>query len=110
MSLQPQLSELTPDKFVLQPAEREELQSAYAVIIGRILSQLPAFKWMKKILPRHIDHPYSEQMAEKSKVFALPLQFKNESKYEDCVDILDEYYEQIKQLYLEAYGNFSFDF
>ena len=98
------MKDLAPEKFLLESSEKEELHYSYAVIIGRILSQLPAFKWLKKLLPRHIDHDHSEPMSKPSKVFSLPLQFKNEAKYEDCVDILDEYHVQMKDLYMEAFG------
>ena len=65
---------------------------------------MPAFQWLKKILPNHIAHQYEEEMAKKSKVFGLPIQFKNEAKYEDCVDIMDNYIEQLTSLHTEAFG------
>jgi hypothetical protein len=44
-------------------------------------------------------------MAQKTKVFCLPLLFANEAKYEDCQDIMDSYISELRQLYTSAYGN-----
>ena len=43
-------------------------------------------------------------MCQKSQVFSLPLMFKNEIKYEDCIDIMDEYEEQLIQLFTSSHG------
>ena len=46
------------------------------------------FKWLKSVIPAHIPHIYSGEMAQKSTIMSLPLLNANEAKYEDCVRIL----------------------
>ena len=53
-------------------------------------SNLPGFKWLENVLPDHIPHRFSRQMAEKSTVIPVRLILKDEKKYEDCVAILRE--------------------
>lgn len=47
---------------------------------------------------------YSEYMSKKQKVFSLPIIFKNESRSEDCLDIMDSYEEQLTDIFSQAYG------
>ncbi|CAG2227840.1 unnamed protein product [Mytilus edulis] len=79
--------------------------NSYFVLVGRIMSEIPAFKWMKNLLPAHIKHPFMRQMEKQSKVFPLPIMMKNESKHEDCVDIMDSYEDQMCSLFEKATGN-----
>ena len=43
-------------------------------------------------------------MSKKQKVFSLPIIFKNESRSEDCLDIMDSYEEQLTDIFSQAYG------
>ena len=48
----------------------------------------PQFAAVKKLVPQHILHRYTNEMSSKSEVFPLPIQFKDEKKkYADVVDI-----------------------
>ena len=40
------------------------------------------------MVPHHIVHQYTQEMSQKSEVFPLPIQFKDDKKYTDVVDIL----------------------
>ena len=88
----------------MQAEEHSLLIRSYAILVGRIIASLPSFTWLKKVLPKHIPHEHQDVMAQKSKVFAMPIQFKNEAKHEDCVDIMDNYTEYLESLHLEAFG------
>jgi len=102
------LQNITPENFELNDMENHHLLESYSVLVGRILSeQLTAFHWMDSILPQHIKHTYSDYMAMKSEVHPLPIIMKNEAKYEECVGILDDYEEQLIELYTEAHGKFN---
>ena len=59
---------------------------------------------MESVIPAHINHTLSEVMCQKSQVFPLPIMLKNEAKYEDCIDILDGYEDQLIKLYTSAHG------
>lgn len=104
LPFQVSLSDLTQDKFILNVEETKILVKNYAVLVGRVVASLPGLKFLKNHLPRHIQHEYSADMSQKSKVFSLPMQFKNEGKYEECIDIMDNYVEQLTSLHLEAFG------
>ncbi|KAL5017472.1 hypothetical protein ScPMuIL_007061 [Solemya velum] len=80
--------------------QRQKLIHAYSVLLGRILCKLPAFHTFKKAIPEHIP-----QMSEKSIVLPLPIQFKNEAKYGDCLSIMDCYEDQLTKIYIAAFGN-----
>ena len=47
---------------------------------------------------------YSEYMSKKQEVFSLPIIFKNESKNEDCLDIMDAYERQLTEIFTLAHG------
>ena len=95
----------TPNTFMIGGDDARILQQSYMVLIGRIASQsLDAFRHFSAIIPRHIPHAYSDHMAQKSKVFGLPIMMKNEAKYDDCLDILDMYEEQLISLHTEVFG------
>ena len=70
--------------------------------------ELPPFSWMRPVVTAHIHHPYQKQMSQRSEVFQLPIQMKNESKHEDCVDILDGYEELLIGLFNQAFGNYCY--
>ena len=58
------------------------------MVVSRIILQfLPKFKFLKGIIPDHIPHQYSEQMAQKSNIVSMPIINAIEAKYEDCVTI-----------------------
>jgi hypothetical protein len=78
--------------------------------LGRMLSELKAFSWLKPVLPAHIYHPYHTQMSQKSHVYQLPIMLKNEAKHEECVDIMDEYESTLGEIFTKAFGKFPFSF
>mgnify|MGYP001553681566 CR=1 FL=1 len=96
---------ITPDKFVPSKEEKETAIDTYAIIIARIWhKRFPELKWMKAVLPKHIPHRHTEEMCQKSTVMPLRLMFKNESKYEDCISIMDVYVEDLTRLFTAAFG------
>ena len=96
-----------PD-ILLTQQDKDQLLDAYAVLVGRLLCHnVPAFKWLESVLPNHIPHRQSMYMDKKSNVMPLPIIKKNESKYEDCFDILDAYEQQIVNLFVEAHGTLN---
>ena len=50
----------------------------------------------KVFVPQHISHKYQQEMAKKSTIIPLPMQMKDEKKYEDVVDILDSYEQELE--------------
>ncbi|KAK3741568.1 hypothetical protein QZH41_012511 [Actinostola sp. cb2023] len=68
-----QLIDLLPVKEVQDVFEKN-----CAILVSRIISKyLKAFKRLQDVVTRHIPHPHAAEMAEKSNICCLGLQFKN---------------------------------
>ena len=79
------------------------------VIIARVaIEHLPYFDRIKSIVPAHIIHEHSEEMAKKSHMSSNPIIDANENNYQDCVKILRhmERYVQRHNTCTEANGDF----
>ncbi|KAK3099684.1 hypothetical protein FSP39_007984 [Pinctada imbricata] len=88
----PQNNKLDPCKIVLHGFHADILMLSYKILLSRIVCKDEvAYKWMDKVTPKHIPNPYQTEMAQQTKIFQLPLQMKNEAKYEDCVEIMNSY-------------------
>ena len=73
-------------KFSLNVGEWKMYADSAKVLVGRIISEfLAKFKWIRSVLPDHIPHSYSKEMAKRSTIVSLPIIDANEAKYEDCV-------------------------
>jgi len=89
--------------FSLTVNEWKKYAEASRILVGRVILEFfPKFKWMKSVLPTHIPHQYSEEMAKKSNIVSLPILNANEAKYEDCVQILRLYERWIAEIHVEA--------
>lgn len=78
-------------------------QSSLKTLLGRVLvTYVPGFQWMKKLIPDHIDHIYRDEMKKKSNIHMLPLSLNNECSYEGCLHILDEYVDMVNRWYRRA--------
>lgn len=80
------------------------LKYSYCVLLVRILCTFPAFEHLKRLIPDHIPHEYTEKMSKASKLYPLPVMFKNEAKHEDCLAIMDGYEDQLVEMYTKAFG------
>ena len=84
-----QLSTLTevPGKFFLPSCDDlSKLKSNLVILVSRIITdQLFSYR---KVVTKHILHPYSKEMTEKSEVLVLDVLMKHEAVNKDMIDIM----------------------
>ena len=71
------------ENYLLTSEEIKKLQSGFKVHVGRIFLEFfkqPQFGAVKKLVPQHILHRYTNEMSSESEAFPLPIQFKDENK------------------------------
>lgn len=90
-------------KFAVNMAEWECYRQTTKVLIGRIVVEFfPKFKFLKKVIPDHIDNRFSDKMSQKSTIISMPIIDANEARYADCVEILRTYEKWIAEIYQKA--------
>ncbi|XP_052675768.1 uncharacterized protein LOC128157314 [Crassostrea angulata] len=99
------VEQLKSEHLLMTGMEKAKFLSACSVLLARILCKIPAFENLKRQIPVHIPHEYSQKMSTRSEVFPLPIMFCNESKHEDCMGIMDSYENQLTRLFENAFGN-----
>lgn len=79
------------DTVSLTDEETRCTRERYKVLIGRILVEVfSAFDFLKDVVPDHTPCEYHKEMSTKSVVAPLPVLFKDEKKYAEVVDVLDQ--------------------
>lgn len=106
------LSQVTPRRniqdlpnchFLLNDDETQKLREDFKVLVGRVLIEhLPSMSFLKAVVPKHIPHRFQKEMARKSTILSLPMQLKDEKKYDDVVDILCFYENTLEDIYSKA--------
>lgn len=97
------VEQLKSEHLLMTGMEKAKFLSACSVLLARILCRIPAFENLKRQIPVHIPHEYSQKMSTRSEVFPLPIMFFNESKHEDCMGIMDSYENQLTRLFENAF-------
>ena len=79
------------DIISISNAELDVIRSRYRILLARLLfEQLPEFRVFEAHIPSVTYCKYSEQTCLKSEVITMPILLKDEKKYSDCVDVLDQ--------------------
>ena len=79
------------------------MRERYKIFIGRILcDSFPAFNFVRDVLPAHTACQYSAEMRTQSVVVPLPVLMKDEKKYSDLVDVLDQLETWVHEMYAKA--------
>ena len=90
---------------LLTPSDQEIqcTRERYKIFLGRILCEsFPAFNFLKDVLPAHTASQYSAEMSTQSVVVPLPVLMKDEKKYSDLVDVLDQLEAWVHEIYSKA--------
>ena len=71
--------------------EMESIRNRYRILIAKLLFEhFPAFAMFKPYVPQTTDCHHAKEMSSKSVVVTMPVLMKDEKKYSECVDVLDQ--------------------
>ncbi len=102
-SPQKDILSLPNSTFLLNSAEATKLREDFKILVAQVLvTNISQLSFLKSIVPQHILHKYQQEMAKKSTIIPLPMQMKDEKKYEDVIDILDLYEQELEDIYVRA--------
>ena len=83
--------------------EVEATRQRYKIFAARIMCEFfPVFGFLKEIVPAHLPTNYSNYMGTKSVVIPLPVLMKDEKKYAEVVDVLDQLETWVHDIYSKA--------
>lgn len=103
VSPQKDIKTLSNSEFLLNHDETGKLREDFKVLVGRqLVKYIPSLSFLKSVIPNHIEHTYQKEMSQKSTIVPLPMQLKDEKKYDDVVDILCEYENTVEEIYAKA--------
>ena len=75
----------------------------YRIFLGRILcNSFEFFRFFNAVVPDHTPCRYQTEMASQSVVVPLPVLMKDEKKYADVVDVLDQLETWTHEIYSQA--------
>lgn len=101
-----QVSSITevPEEFFLpNTSDINQCKANLVKIVSRSLTRyISVLTPFTKVVPKHILHVYSREMAQKSEVFALDVLMKNEAKHKDMIEIMRTYQDYLGKGYDEV--------
>lgn len=75
----------------INPLELEAIRSRYRILVANLLFEhFPYFGMFRQYIPESTNCAYKIEMAAKSEVLTMPILTKDEKKYAECVDVLDQ--------------------
>lgn len=80
-------------KDLLKLSDEEQIctRERYKIFLGKTLCQLfPAFQFLSGVVPVRTPYQYQAEMSTVSEVVPLPVLMKDEKKYVEDVDLLDQ--------------------
>ena len=84
-------------------AELNVIRSRYRILLVKLLfEQLPEFRVFQAHMPSVTYCKYSEQTCLKSEIITMPILLKDEKKYSECVDVLDQLEKWTYEIYSAA--------
>ena len=83
------LDRLSTECFLPSSSDVSSVKNNLVDIISRTLTHyITGLVPFAKVVPKHILHQYSREMAQKSEVYTLDVLMKNEAKHADMIDIM----------------------
>jgi hypothetical protein len=97
------ISKFENKEYLLSKSELQNTRFEYIVLISRILLDFfPCLKVIKNVVPSHIEHVFSKEMAEKSEVINMPVVPFNQNKTADICKYIEYVTEFLYQVYRDA--------
>ena len=83
------LSSISCESLLPQSADIFAMLSTLITLVSRLITEhIDELKQFAKVVPNHISHAYSSQMASKSDVVLVDVLLKNEATHKDMIDIM----------------------
>ena len=83
--------------------ELEAIRNRYRILVANILFEhFQAFSMFKNHISGDTDCIYKKEMSTKSEVVTMPVLMKDEKKYAECVDVLDQLETWTQEIYSAA--------
>ena len=87
----------------LSSSGKNAIRCRYRILLAQILFEhFPELCVFKPHISAHTECLFSEKASMKSEVITLPVLMKDEKKYADCVDVLDQLEKWTQKLYSDA--------
>ncbi|XP_068685296.1 uncharacterized protein [Montipora foliosa] len=91
------------DLLFLSEEEKQCTKERYKIFLGKIVCEfLPAFEFLKGVVPAKTPCQYEVEMSTASVVVPLPVLMKDEKKYAEVVDVLDQLEAWVREIYSKA--------
>ena len=83
--------------------ELEAIRNRYRILVANLLFEhFPAFSMFEQYVSGKTDCIYKKEMSTKSEVVTMPVLIKDEKKYAECVDALDQLEKWTQEIYSAA--------
>jgi hypothetical protein len=83
--------------------DMQEIRARYRAIVAKLLFEhLPAFEMFKEHTPQVTECVHAEEMSTRSEVVTMPVVLKDEKKYAECVEVLDQLEKWTHEIYSAA--------
>ncbi len=100
------LTKLENKEYLLSESELEKMQHKYIVLVSRVLVDFfPCLKVIKNVVPPHIEHTFTKEMAEKSEIINMPVVPFNQNKTSDTC----KYMEYVTDFLYDVYRDLDVD-
>ena len=85
------------------PLELEAIRNRYRILVAKLLFEhFPCFAMFKPYMSESTVCSHAEEMARKSEVITMPVVMKDEKKYAEVVDVLDQLEKWTHEIYAAA--------
>ena len=94
------ISTFSNSDYLLSKDKLQLFRKEFIVLVSRVLLEFfPCLHALESLIPKHIRHGYSEEMAKKSVIINIPIVLLNQSKHSDVVQYLQVLQDMLTEIY-----------